>query len=92
MRRIETLNCNGTVTPSDQKSVAVRYRLDVWQKEIPDGLGGTIPGMKSITGSVRPFCGALREMLTLHLEDGKTMDFFFSDTTGSITGTGGING
>jgi hypothetical protein len=30
MRRIETLNGNGTVTPADQKSVAVRYRLDVW--------------------------------------------------------------
>ena len=91
MRRIQTLEGNGTVTPADQKSIAVRYRLDVWQKEIPDGRGGTIPGLKSITGSVRPFCGAMREKLTLRMEDGRTVDFFFTDGNGSVTATGGIS-
>jgi hypothetical protein len=88
--RIRTLNGNGTVTPADGKSVAVRYQLEIWQKDIPDGLGGTIPGMKSINGSIRPFCGALREKLTLRMEDGRTVDFFFTDTNGSVTATGGI--
>jgi hypothetical protein len=90
MRRIQTLNGKGSVTPADGKAVAVRYELDIWQKDIPDGRGGTIPGMKSITGSIRPFCGALREKLTLRMEDGKTVDFFFADTNGSMTATGGI--
>jgi hypothetical protein len=91
MGLIKTLEGNGTVTPADQKSIAVRYRLDVWQKEIPDGLGGTIPGMKSITGSIRPFCGSQLEKLTLRMEDGRTVDFFFTDGNGSVEATGGIS-
>ena len=35
MGRIQTLNGNGTVTPADGESVAVRYQLEIWQKDIP---------------------------------------------------------
>jgi hypothetical protein len=47
--------------------------------------------MKSIRGTVVPVCGALREQLTLHMQEGKTMDFFFTDANGSVTATGGIS-
>jgi len=90
MRRIETLSGNGTVTPADGKPVRVRYTLNILQEEINVGTG-TIPGLKSIHGAVRPFCGALRERLTLRMEDGRTVDFFFTDMNGSVVGTGGVS-
>ena len=92
MRRIiNTYRGNGTVTPAGGQSVNVHYKLDVWQEDLPDGLeSGTIPGMKSIRGSITPFCGAPREKLTLRMSDGKTVEFFFTDLTGTATATGGI--
>jgi len=90
VRRINTYRGNGTVTPVGGQSVSVHYKLDVWQEDIPDGLGATIPGMKSIRGTITPFCGAPREKLTLRMSDGKTLEFCFTDLTGTATATGGI--
>jgi hypothetical protein len=80
---------NGTVTSADGKTVGVRYELDISEKEIPDGFGGTIPGMQTIRGSVTPYCGTQGETLTLRMEDGKTLAFFFTSGN-NITGEGAI--
>jgi hypothetical protein len=76
--------------PAGGQSVNVHYKLDVWQEDIPDGLGGTIPRIKSIRGTITPFCGAPLETLTLRMSDGKTVEFSFTDLTGTATATGEI--
>lgn len=89
MRHLGTLSGNGNITPAVGQSVAVRYELDISQEDIPDGFGGTIPGIQSICGSVRPACGAPREILTLRMEDGRALEFYF--TVGDrIAATGAI--
>ena len=86
---MKRLSGNGSVTPAVGQSVAVRYELEMSQRGIPDGFGGTIPGTQSIRGSVRPVCGAPGEMLTLQMEDGRALGFFF--TAGDrIAATGAI--
>ena len=90
MRRINTYRGEGTVTPSGRQSMSVHYKLDVWQEDIPDGLGGTIPGKTSIRGTITPFCGAPREKLTLRMSDGKIVDFFFTDFMGTAKAAGPI--
>jgi hypothetical protein len=90
MQHVQTLTGTGIVTPADGKTVSVRYILNILQDEISVETG-TIPGLKSIRGSVKPFCGALLENLTLRMEDRKTVDFFFTDRNGSATATGGLS-
>ena len=90
MRRVNTYRGNGTVTPAGGQSVSVQYKLEIWQEDIPDGSGGTIPGKTRIRGTITPFCGAPREKLTLRMGDGKTVEFFFTDLTGTAKATGGI--
>ena len=90
MRRVNTYRGEGTITPAGGRPVSVHYKLDVWQEDIPDGQGGTIPGKQSIRGSITPFCGAPREKLILRMSDAKSIEFFFTDLTGNATATGGI--
>lgn len=89
VRHVETLSGNGTAASADGTTVGVRYELDISEREIPDGFGGTIPGSRTIRGSIRPYCGAPGETLTLRMEDGRTLEFFFT-TDDSITGCGAI--
>jgi hypothetical protein len=94
MRHVETLRGNGTVTHPNGQSGSVRYRVDVYQAEIPvrTQMGsGTIPGMKKITGSVEPVHFFGRDNLVLKMQDGRTLGFFYSDSSGNITGSGGIS-
>jgi hypothetical protein len=92
VRKIDTYRGDGTVTPAGGQSVSVHYKLDVWQEDNPDGRGGTMPGKQSIRGTITPFCGTPREKLTLRMSDGKSVEFFFTDLTGTATATGGITG
>lgn len=89
MKHVATLSGNGTAASADGKTVGVHYELDISEKEIPDGFGGTISGSQIIRGSIRPYCGIHGETLTLRMEDGRTLEFFFT-TDHSITGCGAI--
>ena len=88
MRLVETLEGTGTVVSKSGESTTVRYKIWVHQDEIRAGPlqnpTATIPGMKSITGNVQPFCGTMGEMLTLKLRDGRSAVFFFQSSDGSV--------
>jgi hypothetical protein len=93
MRHLETLRGRGTVGVQNGKKT-VEYELRVHQQEIHAGTlenpSATIPGMKSIEGWVRPFVGSLGTMLTLEMSDGRSVNFFFRNTEGSVVASGGI--
>jgi hypothetical protein len=89
MKLIETLEGKGTgISPTG--NTPVRYRLQVYEKQIPVGGGQTIPGLKNIKGSIEPFFGTFGETLMLELKDGSTVQFFFIDTKGTVQTSGGI--
>ena len=90
MRHLKTLTGVGTVTPTGGKPVSVHYRLKVFGEELSDGLGGAIPAVQNIRGSITPFCGAPLEKLMLRMEGGETLEFSFTDFTGNVTATSGI--
>ena len=91
MKELETLVGNGTVTtPSDGNLVNVGYRLTIYQNEISNGLGGTIPGLQAIRGVIKPHCGVHREKLTLQMKDGRKIAFVFTDPGGNVTAMGSI--
>jgi len=88
MRHLETMKGRGTMTSNAGEKVAVRYELHAYQNEIDAGSlnnpGATIPGMKRITGTVQPVSFFGENGLTLEMEDGRKLKFFFTDTAGSI--------
>ena len=93
MRHIETLSGEGTVTASDAQTVSVRYRLDIFEDEIPDTTrtaSGTLLGLKKIEGKVLPLCFFGRAGLILKMPDGRTLRFYFADADGKIVACGGI--
>lgn len=88
MRLIETLEGIGTVVSGDE-STPVRYEIWIHQDTIHAGNmqdpHATIPGMKTISGVIRPVCGAIGAPLKLMLQDGKkTAVFFFKSSDGTI--------
>ena len=82
MKLIDTLKGNGTGI-SKTGTTPVEYVMRVYQKQISVGAGQTIPGSKQIEGRVLPVFGQPREMLTLQMEDGSTLNFFFKDRDGN---------
>jgi hypothetical protein len=88
MRHIDTMKGKGTVTSNNGKKVAVQYELSVYQDEIPAGNlldpHATIPGLKTVRGSVSPVCFFGENGLLLEMQDGRKLKFFFSDSQGSI--------
>jgi hypothetical protein len=87
MRHLETLKGQGTVVSSSGERVAVRYTLQVYQSEIDASsltTTGTIPGLKTIEGTIQPVCFFGENGLTLELADGRTAKFLFMDGQGSV--------
>lgn len=87
MRHLETINGQGTVVSKSAGRVAVRYALHVYQDEINAGgltTTGTIPGLKTIEGTIQPVCFFGENGLTLELADGRTAKFLFMDSQGSV--------
>jgi hypothetical protein len=95
MRRlIDTIEDSGTVTSGSGEHATVHYVLHVYQKEIAAGHAqdgnATIAGLTSYEGRVSPVCFALGQDLTLELQDGRKLKFFFKDTRGSIATKGAL--
>ena len=93
MRKVETMNGRGTVQDSDGESVQVQYELDVYQEDLPAGTPRnnphtTVPGMKEVRGIVTPVCFFGADKLLLTMQDGRRLRFFFTDTHGSVRGSG----
>ena len=88
MRHLETMKGHRTMTSNAGEQVRVQYELHVYQEEIDAGglnnPGATIPGMKEIRGTVQPVRFFGENGLTLEMQDGRKLKFFFSDTHGSI--------
>lgn len=94
MQHLETIKGRGTMTSSSGEKVPVTYDLSVDQEEIGAGSlnfpTATIPGMKSISGTVLPVRFFGENGLLLEMTDGRTLTFFFTDTHGSIATNGWI--
>ncbi len=93
MKHLETLQGKGFV-PTKSGKTPVEYELRIYQQEIRakslENPSGTIPGLKEIHGWVRPFCGSMGEALSLEMQDGRTVSFFFTDSQGSIAVRGSV--
>jgi hypothetical protein len=94
-REIEQLSGTGTVRKSDGSVLGAReYELVVLQRMLPDGRGGEIPGVKHIDGHIRLLGDEAlslvvnREKLTLVVQDGRSVEFFVSSSSGKITFSG----
>ncbi|MDO8682603.1 MAG: hypothetical protein Q7N50_03885 [Armatimonadota bacterium] len=88
MRHIETMKGNGTVTTDDGQEVVVCYKLDVYQREmqssaLKDSYTSPVLGLKHCEGTIEPVC-FFGQTLTLEMEDGRKLRFFFKDTSGTI--------
>jgi hypothetical protein len=97
LKRIETLAGEGHITREDGTRIGIRsYRLTVWQQQLDDGLGGTIPGTRSIEGYVQLIPHEAYQFVTaaapliLELEDGRTLPFSFIDHNGQIAARGAL--
>ena len=88
MKHIETLKGIGTVTSSQGQPEPVNYELHIYQQEVPaatlDDPHATIPGLKEIRGRIDPVCFFGENGLTLEMQDGRKLQFFFTSSEGSI--------
>jgi hypothetical protein len=87
MRHLETTKGQGTVVSNSGGRVAVRYNLRVYQEEINVSsltTTGTIPGLKTIQGTIEPVRFFGENGLTLELADGRTAKFIFTDSQGRV--------
>lgn len=65
------------------------YKIVVFQ-EIHIVREDRLPGLKDIQGSIEPPDWApIGDSLVLHLEDGRRLDFFYSDISGAIADRSG---
>jgi hypothetical protein len=94
-KAIERLEGWGIMRRPDASEIGKRrYHLTVWQHMLDDGRGGEIPGLFSIEGKVQLdghegfTLVAEGAELTLTLEDGRTLPFFFSNGDGQIAARG----
>jgi hypothetical protein len=93
MRHIETIRGKGIVT-SNGGEQAVQHELEIYQDDIRvrtrEDPNGSIPGMKSIRGWIKPICFFGEDTLVLTMQDGRKLPFFFTDSRGSIRAKGGF--
>jgi hypothetical protein len=91
---VETMKGRGMVTSPSGEKVPVTYNLRVDQKQIHAGslndATATIPGMKTISGTVLLVHSFGVNGLLLEMEDGRRVRFFFTDMHGSMATNGGI--
>jgi hypothetical protein len=87
MRCTESMEGRGVVGADDGQKVCVECELNVHLEEIPASSvadpQATIPGLRDIRGRVKPVC-YFGQVLTLEMEDGRKLRFFFNDTDGNI--------
>ncbi len=93
-RVIERLSGSGQVREGETPLCQAQYHLTVYQQMIDVGTG-EIPSLKDIRGSISAAPEDIGRMfgvpkLSLHLQDGRWIDFFLKDTGGTITCTGGL--
>lgn len=88
MRHLETLKGQGAVVSKSGERNPVQYDIRVYQEQISAATltnpGATIPGLKTIQGTIRPVCFWGENPLTLELMDGRTAKFLFKDNQGSV--------
>ena len=92
-KKLEDLDGEGELLKDDGTSLGQRrYTLTVWQDLVDVGNGQTVDGLKSVEGRVAFEGGAaitlMSASLSLKLKDGRTLPFFFTDTTGRIAARG----
>ena len=76
----QTMKGRGTVISPSGEQVAVQYEVTIHQHAIEG-----VPSLPSYTGTVKPVCFQDDHNLTLKMEDGRTLTFFFLDLiSGSI--------
>jgi hypothetical protein len=96
---LEIASGNGHLQRSASEATAVKYRLVVGQRMV-EALPNApaIPGMITITGRIESsndptqlanlYAGGPRERYTLHLEDGRKLDLYLGNGSGSISPDG----
>jgi len=87
MKHVEEMIGNGTAIVDSGERIAVQYCLEVMQEQIPaaslDDPTAIVPGPKNIVGWIRPVCH-FGDILTLQMDDGRKLKFFFTDMQGNI--------
>lgn len=90
-RLVETLKGVGNVYASGRLLRTTPYQLDVWQGEGQER-SVHIEGHIDVTSLGEAVVLTGPEVLTLHLEDGRRLDFTLTASTGHIVGRGGLDG
>src|SRR5271166_4488446 len=84
---VPDLSGNGLVSAKTNK-IPVKYELWMRHNEILAGSvensTATIDGLQKVEGWVFPVCGSPGERLTLEMNDGLKVRFYFRDREGSI--------
>jgi hypothetical protein len=89
----------GTLIFDNNGSAPVSYRIDEFQDFISDGLGGELPGLKELRGSVNhvqghpnwhPIAFAEQALLTLVMDDGRKLKLYLRTPEGSVQASGGF--
>jgi hypothetical protein len=86
-RRIDTITGKGTVTSNGGKQAVYQNDIPADHMQNPDA---TIPGLKRYEGRVLPVCFFGNQDLTLEMQDGRELKFFFTDMRGSIATKGAL--
>jgi len=96
-RLVERLTGKGRILNEERKQVGLcRYDLSVWQEVhslATFGGRSTVEGLKDFKGTVDQISGDVEtdligKSLTLQLEDGSELPFFFQDNHGTIAARG----
>jgi hypothetical protein len=97
MRRTNTYGGRGVVIDGSD-SYPASYRLDEFQQDIAVGRGETIPGLKEMRGEITMedssktyALWSSKARLTLEMDDGRRISFFFVRPDGTVTITGGFH-
>jgi hypothetical protein len=94
LRTLESTSGSGPVHSGERLLGSFSYRIDVYQKMI--GPGNRTPGLKSVKGQVSGDSRVLFDLASSHapatltLEDGRRINFFLVDSSGSLAGAGGF--
>ena len=87
MARSEMVAGTGVVLDSNHQQKVVYYRLYLDQEQISTPPARKSPRRNTIRGVVQPVCFFDDTNLTLQMQDGRKVKFFFTDSAGSIVAT-----
>jgi len=80
------MNNNGFVVSSTGERTPVVYELQWHREAVPDGRGGSIPGMGSSNGRIDPAC--CFGDAVLEMADGLKLKIIVKNQQGSFDGSG----